>query len=179
MRWADIESRQPGLAEIGRRRLLDPGVVLVCTLRRDGSPRLSPVEPYVPDGDLLLSMLWQSRKAADLLRDPRILVHSIVTSRDGGEGELKVRGTARPIDEEDVQRAYASAVADSLGWRPEPGRFHLFGVDVDDVVFIEYDDATGDQHVAAWPPGREFVRRGTSATSVGAPEPVTGLLLPD
>jgi len=27
-----------------------------------------------------------------------------------------------------------------------------------------------------WPPAREFVRRATSATSVGEPEPVSGLL---
>jgi hypothetical protein len=40
-------------------------------------------------------MLWHSRKAADLLRESRILVHSVITSRDGGEGEFKIRGTAR------------------------------------------------------------------------------------
>lgn len=39
-------------------------------------------------------MLWGSRKAADLLRDPHLLVHSIVTSRDGSAGEYKVRGRA-------------------------------------------------------------------------------------
>ena len=38
------------------------------------------------DGELWLSMLWRSRKAADLGRDPRVLVYSIVTGRDGGQG---------------------------------------------------------------------------------------------
>ena len=74
MRWAEIKSRQPRLIEFGHRRLLDPGIVLVATIRRDGTPRLSPVEPYVMDGDLWLSMMWGSTKARDLLRDPRILV---------------------------------------------------------------------------------------------------------
>ncbi|MEP7022370.1 MAG: pyridoxamine 5'-phosphate oxidase family protein [Actinomycetota bacterium] len=60
--------------------MLAPGVVLVATIRRDGTPRLSPVEPFVMEDDLWLSMLWHSTKAADLLRDPRILVHSIVTA---------------------------------------------------------------------------------------------------
>ena len=92
MRWTELEQRQPNLAEVGRQRLIDPGVLLVATIRRDGTPRLSPVEPYVLDGDLLLSMMWQSRKAMDLHRDRRILVHSTVTSRDGGEGEFKLRG---------------------------------------------------------------------------------------
>ena len=44
------------------------------------------------EGELWLSMMWQSAKARDLLRDPRILVHNVITSRDGAEGEFKVRG---------------------------------------------------------------------------------------
>jgi hypothetical protein len=69
MHWAEIKVRQPGLAELGARCLLDPGVVLVVTIRRDGTPRLSPVEPFVLDDGLWLSMMWESRKAADLRRD--------------------------------------------------------------------------------------------------------------
>jgi hypothetical protein len=53
------------------------------------------VEPFVFHGVLWLSMLWRSTKAADLRRDPRILVHDVITSRDGGEGQFKVRGRAR------------------------------------------------------------------------------------
>lgn len=45
------------------------------------------------------------------------------------------------------------------------------------MTFISYDDATGDQHVAMWPPAREYIRRGTSATSVGGPEPVNDIIL--
>ncbi|HEU5419081.1 MAG TPA: pyridoxamine 5'-phosphate oxidase family protein [Streptosporangiaceae bacterium] len=176
MRWAEMEERQPRLGELAQQRLIEPGVLLVVTIRRDGTPRLSPVEPFVLDGSLWLSMMWESRKAADLTRDPRVLVHSITTSRDGGEGEVKVRGMARPEHDLAVQGRYAAAVAASLGWSPEPGRFHLFEVDIDNVTFIRYDDATGDQTVASWPPPREFIRRGTSATSVGAPEPIAGIL---
>lgn len=171
MRWTELETAQPRLGALGRRCLIHPGVVLVVTIRRDGTPRLSPVEPYVMDGNLWLSMMWGSMKARDLTRDPRILVHSVITSRDGGEGEYKVRGTARLTDDPAVQRRYAEEVARTLGWEPEPGQFHLFAVDVDEVTFIRYDDATGDQYVCRWPEGREFVRRGTTATSVGDPEP--------
>jgi hypothetical protein len=170
MRWSELARAQPALAELGQRKLLDPGVVLVVTIRRDASPRLSPVEPFVLDGELWLSMLLGSRKAKDLLRDPRILVHNVITGRDGGDGEFKVRGTARAHSDPDLQRRYSDAVAESLGWRPVPGKFHLFAVDIGDVTFIRYDDATGDQFVTRWPDGGEFVRRGTSATSLGRPE---------
>jgi Pyridoxamine 5'-phosphate oxidase len=179
MKWSELERRQPRLADLGRQRLLDPGVVLVATIRRDGTPRLSPVEPFLMDGDLWLSMLWRSTKAADLVRDPRILVHSVVTSRDGAEGEYKVRGQARSERDSAVQRRYADAVTQALGWSPEPGHFHLFAVDVEHLSYLRYDEPTGDQYVTQWPPGREFLRRGTTATSVGEPEPRTDILLPD
>jgi hypothetical protein len=176
MRWQQLVDEQPRLAERARERLVEPGVVLVATIRRDGTPRVSPVEPFVLDGGLWLSMLWGSHKAADLVRDPRVLVHSVVTGRDGGDGEVKVRGRVRVEDDPGVQRAYADAVSTELGWSPVVGRFHLFEVIVEEVASLRYGER-GDQHVALWPSGREFVRRGTSATSVGEPEPVHELLV--
>lgn len=177
MRWSDFENRQPRLAAVGREKLLGPGVVLVVTVRRDGTPRLSPVEPFLLDGELWLSMLMHSTKAADLMRDPRLLVHSVVTGRDGSEGEFKLRGIARAEPDLSIGRRYADAVAEALGWRPTPGEFHLFAVDVDDITFVRYVDDTGDQFVTRWPRGGEFVRRGTSTTTLGDPEPNRELLI--
>jgi hypothetical protein len=57
----------------------------------------------------------------------------------------------------------------ALGWRPEEPWFHLFRIDVGDVTLVRYA-ASGDQHVVRWPSREEFVRRATSATSVGATE---------
>jgi len=178
MNWTQFAALQPGLAALGQQKLLDRGVVLVGTIRADGTPRISPVEPFLLDGDFWLSMMQGSTKAADLHRDPRILVHSIVTNRDGGDGEVKIRGRARREDDHGIQSRYAAAVRDALGWDPVPGCFHLFAVDIDQVCYLQYDDATGDQHAALWPPAREFVRRGATATSLGEPEPVTGILIP-
>jgi hypothetical protein len=123
-------------------------------------------------------MLWRSAKAVDLEGDPRILVHSVVTGRDGAAGEFKVRGRARVEGDPSVQQQYADEVAAALGWRPVPGRFHLFGVAIADVTYIRYDEPTGDQYVTRWPQSSEYVRRGTSATSVGRPEPQKNLLQP-
>lgn len=179
MHWSAIGQAQPRLASLAQERLIDPGVVLVATIRKDGTPRLSAVEPFVLAGELWLSMMWQSAKARDLLRDPRILVHSVVTSRDGAAGEFKIRGTARAEHDQATQRRYADAVSASLGWNPRPGRFHLFAVGISQVTFIAYDPGgSGDQHVAMWPPGREFIRRATSPTSVGDPEPVSDIIQP-
>src|SRR2546423_3141806 len=107
MRWDVFEGLEPRLAELGRTKLGEPGVVLVGTIRSDGTPRLSPVEPLFWNGDLWLSMGWQTRKATDLQRDPRILVHSIVTDREGTGGEFHRPGRAVP--QADPQRADAAA----------------------------------------------------------------------
>jgi hypothetical protein len=177
VRWADLENEQPRLAELGMEKLGGAGVVLVATVRRDGSPRVSPVEPLFWEGDLWLSMGLGSQKARDLMRDARILVHSIVTSRDGMDGEYKVRGQATLETDADIQTGYAREVVQQLGWTPEAGRFHLFRVEIEDVTFIHWDDATNDQYVTRWPERVEFVRRGTSATSQGPPEPIADLLV--
>lgn len=176
MRWSQFAADEPKLAALGNARLIDPGVVLVGTIRRDGTPRLSPVEPLLWESDLWLSMLWGSYKAADLKRDPRILVHNIVTGPDGAAGEYKVRGRAVEERSREVQEGYAREVRERLGWDPEPGRFHLFRVEIEDVTVIRYVTESGDQFITRWPGKREFVRRGTSDTSLGDPQPYQDLL---
>jgi hypothetical protein len=176
MHWEEFANQEPRLADLGREKLGTPGVVLIGTLRADGTPRISPVESLFWRQDLWLSMLLGSRKAADLVHDSRLLVHSIVTSRDGSAGEYKVRGHAVPEEDANAQAGYASAIREHVGWDPVPGAFHLFRVDVAEVTFIRYEDATGDQFVTLWPAGREFVRRGTTATSLGEPQHYAALL---
>ena len=175
--WAGLAEAQPRLAERGEKMLGEPGVVLVATVRKDGSPRVSAVEPLFWEGELWLAMLFGSYKARDLLRDPRILVHSIVTSRSGAAGEFKLRGRAGPEHDQDLQGRFAAKVADELGWRPVVGQFHLFRVEIEDVTFMRYDEPTGDQYTTRWPEGTEFVRRGTGATSLGPREPMSELLV--
>ena len=142
MKWAQMETAQPGLAVLARELLIEPGVVLIGSTRRDGTPRISPVEPFLLDQELWLGMLWGSAKAADPLHDPRVLVHSIVTSRDGKAGEFKLRGIARVEERPPVLRRYADTVGTALGWRPEVDRLHLFAVDITSAAYLAYDPPT-------------------------------------
>ena len=45
MWWSEFERQVPDFAHEIRERLEGPGIVLVGTTRRDGSSRISPVEP--------------------------------------------------------------------------------------------------------------------------------------
>jgi general stress protein 26 len=176
MRWADVEAQQPRLADLGRQKLAGPGVVLVGTVRKDGSPRISPVEPLFWEGELWLPMGLGSVKAKDLMRDPRILVHNIVTSRDGSDGELKVRGRAVLETDRSLNEQVARTISAQLGWNPVPGMFHLFRVDVEDLTAMRWDDDNNDQYMTRWPANVEQVRHGTSATSLGPARPHRKLL---
>jgi hypothetical protein len=175
VRWVDFEADALGLGAAARERLITPGVLLAATTRRDGTPRISPIEPLLLDGDLWLSMMWRSHKAADLARDNRILLHSIVTGPQDPGGEVKLRGTAIAVNDAPARRRYCDAVARDLGWRPEEPYFHLFRIDIRDATLIRYVATSGDQRVARWPSLIEYVRRATSATSVGDPEPTSDL----
>lgn len=176
MKWSQIAASEPGLGAVAFDRLIRPGVLLAGTVRRDGSARISGVEPLVMDGELWLSMMRTSAKAADLGRDRRIVLHSVITGPEPGE-EVKVRGTARPEDDQEVQHRYAAAVGAQIGWHPVVGQFALFTVDVDDVTYIGYDPETAGQHVARWPAGLEYLRPSITPTSLGPPQPVRRLLV--
>ena len=177
MKWSDVTAERPALAKVAYDLLIRPGVLLAGTTRRDGSARISGVEPLVMDGTLWLSMMQTSTKARDLARDPRIVLHSIVTGPEAAP-EVKIRGTVREETDRAVLERYAAEIASRAGWQPVVGRFTLFDVDLEDVTYIAYDPGTGDQHVARWPADVEYVRAATTPTSLGPPQAVRRLLRP-
>ncbi len=135
MHWSDFATAAPELAARGRALLERPGVVLVGTVRRDGSPRISPVEPIITNGELYLGMMPASRKARDLARDPRCTVHNAVTDRTGGAGEFKLHGRVRPIDDAAEREIYATALFAAIGFRPE-GEYPLFAVEIESAALF-------------------------------------------
>ena len=93
--------------------------------------------------------------------------------------EIKVRGTAHVVIEQDRRERYAAAVREQIGWQPVVGQFALFVVEVADVTYIGSESGTGAQHVARWPSGEEYIRPQLTPTSLGPPQAVSRLLTPD
>ncbi|MBM7783372.1 pyridoxamine 5'-phosphate oxidase family protein [Tenggerimyces flavus] len=166
MKWNDLARGQPTLAALAHDKLVKPGVLLVGTVRKDGSARVSGVEPLVLDGELYLSMMQRSTKALDLYRDPRITIHSIVTGPEAA-GEVKLRGTVRLVEDREIHERYATAMAATAGWQPVVGHFALFAIELDSLTYVGYDEATGAQHVAQWPSNEEYLRETISPTKLG------------
>lgn len=126
-------------------------MALIGTLRKDGSPRISSVLPHVLGGELRLGMMWRSRKAVDLLRDPRLVLRNPVCTNRGDEVELSLHGRAVEIDEEESRERYVRELPE---WSERD--FHLFSVDIESVGLIRYE--SGEQYVKVWPSGTEFTR---------------------
>ena len=141
MNWAAFKTAAPALAATAETLFDKSGVVLVGTLRKDGAPRISPVEPLIVDGELYLGMMPQSFKAADLLRDPRCTVHSTISDRHAAEGEFKLHGQARNVQDADERQRYCAGLLAKIGWSPEGMPFQLFAVDVHSAGFFKNEEA--------------------------------------
>ncbi len=153
MNWAEFKRAVPEIALLGAERFGQTGLALMGILRRDGSPRISPVDPYFADEHLLLGMMLGSKKALDLLRDPRCVVHSVVSDRNGSEGEFKLRGRAVPVSNPEMLERYYEAYAARQGGRPPAGfPAHLFSLDIGSAAFIGWDIAEGEMIVKRWIP---------------------------
>ena len=151
MNWNAFRSAAPELADKAEALFEGAGVVLVGTVRKDGSPRLSPVEPLIVADDLYLGMMWQSKKALDLLRDPRCTVHSAVGDKDATGGEFKLHGRVRDVSDQTERHRYGDALLAKVGWRPDDARFHLFAVEVESAAWFMTD---GDsRRVTLWRAG--------------------------
>ena len=75
--WQDFVVEAPHVAEIFERRHAATGnLCMLATLRSDGAPRISPMEPRLFDGRLVLVGMPGTYKFRDLARDPRFSLHT-------------------------------------------------------------------------------------------------------
>jgi hypothetical protein len=146
--WRELTDLAPGLAKSVQDRFEATGLGFVATLRRDGSPRISGVEPLFALDELWLGMMDGSRKAHDLLRDPRLAVHSASADKEVTDGDAKVSGRAIDVGAEpELRRRYLEQFAETNGYAPDDQQFHLFRVDITGATLTRVED---DQLVVEW-----------------------------
>jgi hypothetical protein len=151
MRWDEFAAACPEIAERAIERFRRQELCMVGTLRADGSPRISPCELDFAQGELVLGMMWRSRKALDLLGDPRCVLHTCTTDRMGTEGDVKLYGRAIDIRDPSLRQAYREAVKARIDWAPDEPNFHAFSVDVESAAFITFAEP---KTVLTWDPER-------------------------
>ncbi len=93
--WAELSAVAPEIAVIGRELLEQNAIAYLATVRRDGSPRVHPVAPFIIDGRLFVATPSTSPKAVDQTRDGRYMLHMMPGKDDA---EFSIRGHARLLE---------------------------------------------------------------------------------
>lgn len=157
MRWEEFSKSCPELAEVARARFARDQLVMIGTLQADGWPRISPCEIDIAAGHLFLGMMWQSRKARDLLRDPRLIVHSVTCNREGTDGDVKLYGKAVDVPKPALRAAYRDAIRARINWAPKEPSYHLFSVDIERAAYVLFGE--GQHRIMTWDPNRGLRQR--------------------
>jgi len=144
--WRALESKDPELARLGRERLESVGMGVLGTIRADGTPRVSPVGVWFVEGELVVGVMPRSGKAADLRRDPRCALQSVVTDPEAGAPELKLYGRLVP------------SKLEAGWWEGSPESADVYAMDLDEAVYIEWDLAQSRMDVRRWTPGQSAHR---------------------
>jgi len=164
--WQQFTDAAPDLAERARALLASTTNAVLGTIRADGTPRLSGIDPFFLGGELWIGSMPDARKGQDLRRDPRLALHGIPWEsrkvRDGatdpGDGDVKLTGRAALLDDEARYAEVMSWFREERGFEP-PGPSDLFQIDLGSVVVVSVVD---DQlQVDRWSEadGRKTIRR--------------------
>jgi hypothetical protein len=153
--WSQFAKEAPETETVFRRRLDATGLALMATLRADGSPRISPLEPQVLDERLWLGMMPGSTKTNDLRRDPRLCLHTATADKDVADGDAKLWGRAVLVGEPDERHVFAAAVKEATGNDIEamPGGFDLWWVDLTGASSLVLGDDKQHLRITSWTPG--------------------------
>jgi hypothetical protein len=154
--WGDVLESAGELGRFVQRRIEDHGLALLATLKRDGSPRISGIEPFFARDELWLGMMPDSRKSLDLRRDARFSLHNATIDKEVRDGDVKISGRAVEVLAEATKEEFRRAFEEANGAPIPAGPFDLYTADVHELVSI----LPGGDHlvVESWSEGRGLSR---------------------
>jgi hypothetical protein len=151
--WKDLAEQAPHIAEIFARRHRAAGnLCLLATLRADGSPRISPMEPRILEGQLILVGMPNTNKFRDLERDPRFELHTATVDPHVRDGDAKVWGEARNVQDPDLHARFADDLFEESGFDLRGQAFDPFFV-ADLIGAASLEPADGHLRITIWKPG--------------------------
>jgi hypothetical protein len=125
---------------------------MLGTLRSDGYPRISPMEPRVFEEQLWIGGMLHTVKFADLVRDPRFTLHTATVDPHVGAGDAKVWGVARDVRDQALHQRYAEWLYAETGFDLRGAEFdHFFAAELGGASAVEV--AGGHMDVTIWKPG--------------------------
>jgi Pyridoxamine 5'-phosphate oxidase len=151
--WQQFADQAPRIAEVFVRRHRATGnLCLLATLRSDGYPRISPMEPRIAEGQLVMAGMPGTTKYRDLARDPRFCLHTGTVDPQLGEGDAKLWAMAVNLQDRDLHERFAAGLFEETGMDLRGQVFDPFYVaDITGASSIAAED--GKLAITSWRPG--------------------------
>lgn len=126
---------------------------MLATSRSDGYPRISPMEPWVFEGRLVLVGMPGTTKFRDLERDPRFCLHTATVDPNVSDGDVKLWGEVVDVQDPDLHRRFADTCYAETGLDLRAQQFSPFFIGrLTGASSIEHED--GRLTIVIWKPGQ-------------------------
>ncbi|MBF6444963.1 pyridoxamine 5'-phosphate oxidase family protein [Nocardia farcinica] len=151
--WSRFTEEAPKIASVFTRRHRATGnLCLLGTVRADGSPRISPVEPRIFDGMLVIVGMPGTTKFKDLARDPRFCLHTATADPQVREGDAKLFGQVRDLPDREAHARFAQDLFDESGFDIRGEEFdHFYVADLTGASCVEV--GADELAITIWKPG--------------------------
>ncbi|MCU1684148.1 MAG: hypothetical protein JWQ81_4887 [Amycolatopsis sp.] len=151
--WSEFTEAAPRIAAVFTRRHRATGnLCLLATLRADGSPRISPIEPRFFEDRLWLVGMPDTWKFRDLVRDPRFCLHTATVDTEVSDGDAKLWGVVEDVQDKDLHQRFATDLFDETGFDLRGQEFdHFYGTELTSASTVEVGD--GHLDITIWKPG--------------------------
>lgn len=152
--WSEFVEEAPRIAEVFvRRHTATNYLCMLATIRSDGSPRISPMEPRILEDQLVLVGMPDTTKYRDLGRDPRFCLHTATVDPYVGDGDAKLWGEAVNLQEPLLHERFASDLFEDAGLGLRGQALDPFYVaDLTSGASVAFDD--GLLSITIWKPGQ-------------------------
>jgi hypothetical protein len=151
--WREFAAAAPQIADVFVRRHAAAGkLCMLATLRSDGYPRISPIEPRIFEDRLWLVGMPNTTKFRDLARDPRFCLHTATTDTNVGDGDAKLFGVVTDVRDTALHERFAVDLYSDIGLDLRGQAFdQFFEAHITGASTVEMVD--GHMDVRIWKPG--------------------------
>jgi hypothetical protein len=153
--WSEFAGAAPRISSIFiRRHAATRNLCMLATLRADGSPRISPMEPRIFEGELVLVGMPGTTKFHDLDRDPRFCLHTATVDTEVADGDAKLWGQVHDLQDEALHQRFAVDLFADIGLDLRGQKFAPFYV-VDVTSASSVEVGGGHLDITIWKPGEQ------------------------
>lgn len=129
MFFEEFTRAAPTIAEVFvRRHRATTSLCLLGTIRADGSPRISPMEPRIVGDHLVMVGMPGTRKYRDLERDPRFCLHTGTVDPQLTDGDAKLWGRVVDRPDPDLHERFLQQMFEETGYDMRDETFDPFYV---------------------------------------------------